>query len=153
MLLTDFAIFTRKLAEKMQLLLSVLSSFSTSVLSLAILLMFQGGLTRVRRLFDHVTLILENLTGASRLASGCTIEPRECMSFIGNEFTLWLACLSEMHPRNCNINRQDCNKYNSNRKGGLNLERNLAYNFVRYRIAFLARYRAELKISIYRGKA
>lgn len=68
----------------MQLLLSILSSF----LALTILLMFQGELTRVRRLFDHVTLILENLTGASRLASGCTIEPRECMSFIGNEFTL-----------------------------------------------------------------
>lgn len=69
------------------LLLSVLSPSFISIL-LTILLIFQSGSTRVERLFDYVTLISENLTGASRLASGCTIDPRECMSFIGNEFTL-----------------------------------------------------------------
>lgn len=73
----------------MQLSLTVpFLSFLSIYISLSILLTSHGGSTRVRRRFNHVTLILENLTGASRLASGCTIDPRECMSFIGNEFTL-----------------------------------------------------------------
>lgn len=86
---------------KMQLSLTIISFVFLSI-SYCQFLNVSRRIDRRRRWLDYVTLILENLTGASRLASGCTIDPRECMSFIGNEFTLWLACLSETHPRNCN---------------------------------------------------
>lgn len=93
-LLLNFMIFIRNIKMKLSLTILFLSSIYFIDVS--------RRSTCTRRRLDYVTLILENLTGASRLASGCTIDPRECMSFIGNEFTLWLACLSEAHPRNCN---------------------------------------------------
>ena len=104
----DFIMFTKNIYEKMQFINNILS-FVYLRLIINFILTSYGRSTRIRRRVDHVIFILENLTGASRLASGCTIDPRECMSFIGNEFTLWLACLSEAHPRNCNRSKNVTN--------------------------------------------